>query len=1101
MRTENAQWAPPAPDAIPAPRQGKIQDIHSLANLNEICPRHLHLDWHVDWDMKRIYGTVTHKLQIVQDGAAHATFDTSFLDIGKVKVDGKETEHVVLSERRNILGEPLTIALGPRAKGDTVTVDITYSTTEKCTSLGWLSKEQTHGKETPFLYSQNQAIHGRSLLPVMDAPGRKVTYTAHVSSKIPILMSALQDGDTEQGMDENKVYKFKQPVPIPSYLIAIVGGSLAFRSLGPRTGVWAESPDVDAAQWEFERDAERFLDQAEKLVSPYSWTRYDSVVLPPSFPYGGMENANLTTLTPTLVAGDRSLTDVMLHELCHSWSGNLTSCINWESFWLNEGWTVYLERLLLQKVHADDNGPAHRGFSYIIGAKALKDALEGFSNVPRFQRLIPEYKAGEDPDDAFSSIPYEKGSNFLLHLERVVGGLDVFIPYVRAYFHAFYNRGVSTEQWKEHLFAFYASNPTITAKLKQVDWDAWLYGEGTTLPVKMIYNDELARSAFSLAERWARAIEKGNVEPGFSADDMQGWNANQKVVFLESLQGRKPATKALLEALDATYGLSDARNAEIRCRFFELALHTKDSGYEQCAADWVACQGRMKFCRTIYKALYKVAPALARKTFEEHADFYHPIAAAMIRKDLAPSPAVVSVLGSTGTGKSQLGVELAQLVGDAEIISVDSMQTYKGLDVITNKAAPAEMQGIPHHLLSFLAPCEEYDITQFVQDATQLCTKMQSKGTLPILVGGTTYYLQHLLFRGRLVSAANELDRDGAEVLEKAVAQLPLDQQALWSALDAPLPNADSPAQGMVLWELLNALDPSSARRWHHNDARKVYRSLRILRDTGRPQSAWLAQQDSAPDVTPPRFGERRLFFWVWSDRETLTKRLDGRIGGMVERGLLDEIRALRTIAGAPDYTRGIFQAIGYKEFDAYLTEYDTHQTHNETLFQEAIQAMQVATRRYAKRQVSWIKNQLLPEIRCAQARGEDVYLYVLDASDPAQWHEHVRRKAEAITHAFLQGAPMPDPSSVCARASDLLQSDARAQGKMERNQMFTCDVCTSDPAHPFRVRETERAKHTASRTHRTACKRRTRQAWIAENKAQGASIRRARAEQRETEE
>lgn len=358
---------------------------------------------------------------------------------------------------------------------------------------------QTESKKTPFLYSQAQAIHARSMLPCMDSPSRKITYTAKVHSKIPVLMSALAEGTvqaspTEPGearvgnADTNglSTYHFRQPVSVPTYLIAIVGGTLSFRSLAPRVGVWAEPTMIDRAEWEFKEDANRFLIAAEDTISPYSWSRYDCVVLPPSFPYGGMENANLTTLTPSLIAGDRSQTDVLLHELAHSWSGNLTSCGNWASFWLNEGINVWIERLLLQVVHGPEEGPAQRGFSYIIGAKALTDALEQFKDIPRFQRLVPVFKEGEDPDDCFSSIPYEKGSNFILHLEQTVGGLDVFLPFIRSHFRTFYDRSVTTEEWKQHLFDFYKGSPEITKKLEAVDWDGWLHGEGLELPVKMV---------------------------------------------------------------------------------------------------------------------------------------------------------------------------------------------------------------------------------------------------------------------------------------------------------------------------------------------------------------------------------------------------------------------------------------------------------------------------------------------------------------------------------------------------------------------------------------------------------------------------------------
>ncbi|WFD00909.1 leukotriene-A4 hydrolase [Malassezia yamatoensis] len=1113
-------WAPPAPDAVPAPPQGPIHDRHSLSNLNELLPKRLHLDWFVDWENRRIHGSVTHTFRVLKQNPTQAIFDTSYLAIDKVQVDGQPTEFE-LKERCDALGQPLVVELGNLEKDAEIQIQISYSTTDQCTALGWLAREQTHAKTHPFLYSQCQAIHARSLLPCFDAPGRKITYTAQVTSSIPVLMSALQDRQPKDLGNGTKQYFFKQPVSIPSYLLAIVGGDLEFRSLGPRTGVWAEPPDADAVQWEFEQDAERFLKEAEELVSPYSWTRYDSVVLPPSFPYGGMENANLTTLTPSLVCGDRSATDVLLHELCHSWSGNLTSCVNWDSFWLNEGWTVYLERLLLQKLYGEREGPAHRGFSYIIGARSLRSALQGFESKPRFQRLIPEYESGEDPDDAFSSIPYEKGSNFLLYLERIVGGLEVFEPYIKAYFRAFYDRAVSTDDWKSHLYAFYADNQSVIDRLNQVDWDAWLHGEGMKLPVSMEYDASLAKDAYKLAEEWNEAVQqassRADVKRAFSQDDMRDWNANQKVVFLEQLQSNsEPLPKYAVQWLDEAYDLANNANDEIPVRFFELALAVKNSGYEQKAADWVKDKGRMKYCRAVFKALYKADPDLARKSFKENQSFYHPIAAAMIRKvriSMALYGAgtlvvwtdtnthVVAIIGSTGTGKSQLGVDLAQLY-DAEIISADSMQTYQGLDVITNKAPVEDMRGVPHHLLSFLTPQQEYDITQFVTDARHLCASMHQRNTLPILVGGTTYYLQHLLFPGRLVSKSCKDGSDSISKQSSVQEQLSPEQRAIWDAIhqdhDVDMDHITSES----LWDLLHALDEASAARWHYRDRRKILRSLRILKQTGTRQSDWVHQQDaSASQPEIPSFAKRRLVLWVWSERETLCKRLDQRITEMIKRGLLNEIQALRAIAKQHvqqevDYTRGIYQAIGYKEFDAYLSlqESNGSQQDLQLVFHQAIQAMQVATRRYAKRQISWIRNQLLPAIYRAQNRGEEVYIYVLDATDPEQWDRCVRRPAESLTAAFLKQEPMPNPETIFAQATELLATHASEQGPIERNQMQVCEICTTDSKTPFLVRTSDMPKHLQSRTHRTAIKRQTRQAWIHGNKQHGEKIRRERA-------
>jgi leukotriene-A4 hydrolase len=250
-------------------------------------------------------------------------------------------------------------------------------------------------------------------------------------------------------------YRYTQPIPIAPYILAIAAGNVCYR-LFPKpedkewtSGVWAEPELIDQAYWEFSEDTTRFLAAAEKLVIPYQFGVYDLLVLPPSFPYGGMENACLSFVTPTLLTGDRSLVDVVVHELTHSWFGNGVTQANASHFWLNEGWTTYIERVLLQVLYS----PAERGFSFVIGSKALNDSLKQYEDRPKYQRLSISFEKGEDPDDAFSSIPYEKGANFLLHLECILGGLDIFLPYVKDYVETFIGKSITSEQWKEHLYA------------------------------------------------------------------------------------------------------------------------------------------------------------------------------------------------------------------------------------------------------------------------------------------------------------------------------------------------------------------------------------------------------------------------------------------------------------------------------------------------------------------------------------------------------------------------------------------------------------------------------------------------------------------------
>jgi len=633
-------WTPPAQDAIPRPAAPAHKDIHSLANIAQISPRHIHLDWELDWRRKVITGSVTHKIGVEEDGVSKVVLDSSYLELGKITVDGHEVSDAHVAPRHGSLGSALTIPLkAPAKKGDILEVKIEYATTQDSTAIGWLTKEQTLSKRGPFMYTQCQAIHARSLLPCIDSPSHRCTYTARVKSDYTVLMSALKDDEAHKESTtphDPNVYHFKQPQRIPSYLIAIISAVLEFRPLGARVGVWAEPDMADRAQWEFEADAERFLKAAEETVSPYSWGRYDSVVLPPSFAYGGMENPNAVTLTPTLVVGNRMQVDVLLHELMHSWAGNLTTSASWTDFALNESWCVYLERLVLQVVHGPESGPAHRGFSYIVGAKALRDARLGFKDIPRFQRLIPVFKDGEDPDDAFSSVPYEGGSNLLLYIENIVGALKNFLPYVRSYFFTFHDSTVTFEQWKAHLLDFFSSSPELTKAIhEKVDFDAWLHGEGIELPVDMTpyYDDTLARASWALAARWA-AFDPRDGGKEFRKHDIEGFNASQIVVFLEKLHSGPDVPPAVVKKLDEVYGFSQSNDGEILLRFYEVALEVEAGDFADKAAKWVQTVGRMKYIRPIYRALYRVAPELALKTFKEARDFYHPIARSVVEKDL-----------------------------------------------------------------------------------------------------------------------------------------------------------------------------------------------------------------------------------------------------------------------------------------------------------------------------------------------------------------------------------------------------------------------------------------------------------------------------------
>jgi len=337
-----------------------------------------------------------------------------------------------------------------------------------------------------------------------------------------------------------------------------------------------------------------------------------------------------------------------VHELTHSWFGNGVTHANASHFWLNEGWTTYIERLLQQVLHF----PAHRGFSFLIGSKALNDALREYEDKPKYQRLIINFEIGEDPDDAYSSIPYEKGANFILHLERILGGLDVFLPYIKDYVGTFIGKSITTEQWQSHLYSYFEKNASDKIKiLDNVDWNAWFHGEGLELPVKMEYDLTLAEQAYALAKRWDESRDTLDLSQlNFNATDLKDFDSNQIIVFLERLQSYQVLPSPHISHLGNLYRLSSTSNAEIRTRFYGVALADPKSlaakSFASDAARWVVgddgtgvVKGRMKFCRPVFKAVHKVDPELSVAVFSKSKDAFHPIARKLIEKDLGISVA------------------------------------------------------------------------------------------------------------------------------------------------------------------------------------------------------------------------------------------------------------------------------------------------------------------------------------------------------------------------------------------------------------------------------------------------------------------------------
>ncbi|KAJ1870551.1 Leucyl aminopeptidase yscIV [Coemansia sp. RSA 990] len=607
-------------------------DPNSQANLAEITTEHVHLDLAVDFAANKLVGTATHRLAALAT-TREVVLDTAHLDIKGARLltaNSSQELEIDTSTVHSIYGTALCLSLPePVSAGQKISVAIDYETSPDSGAIQFLTPEQTLGKNQPYLFTQCEEIHARSLLPCQDSPSVKLSYSADIRVPKPLtaLMSAIATGSRDDG--DSTVYSFEQKTTIPSYLIALVVGNLVSAKISDRCAVWSEPENIDACAWEF-AEMETILQTAEEVISPYLWGRYDLLVLPPSFPYGGMENPCLTFVTPTLLAGDRSLTDVIAHEIAHSWSGNLVTAKNWEHFWLNEGWTTFFERKIVGRLNGEDA----RQLSCVIGEGDLLESVEFYGKDSPLTALVPQLD-GVDPDDAYSTVPYDKGAHLLYYLEQLLGGPSVFEPYMRAYIQAFQGRSISTFDWKSHLFDYFAENePAKMELLNSMEWDKWLAEPGMP-PISNHYDERPQKACLDLADRWLKAARESEYSQ-FSPADIAAFSTMQRVIFLTRLAEAAPLQPDMLAAIDSTYALTGYRNCEVRFSWLVLALKSNYMAVTDAVVDMLSAQGRMKYTRPLYRLLHACPDgrALAEETFLRLRSFYHPICARMVEKDL-----------------------------------------------------------------------------------------------------------------------------------------------------------------------------------------------------------------------------------------------------------------------------------------------------------------------------------------------------------------------------------------------------------------------------------------------------------------------------------
>ena len=589
--------------------QTAAKDFHSYSNPNEIRVTNVDLDWQVNFDKKMIEGTATLDfVRVSKAKVVNLILDTRDLKIERVETSGNggktfSTAKFDIGKSDKILGAPLTIDLPEKANK----VRVAYSTSPNASGLQWLTPEQTAGKKSPFMFSQAQAIHARSFIPIQDSPQIRVTYTAKVRTPKGLLAVMSADGNSQDNSKREGIYTFKMPHPIPSYLIAIAVGDLKFQSLGIRTGVYSEPSMLTKSAFELE-DTEKMVEATEKIYGKYRWDRYDLLVLPPSFPFGGMENPMLTFATPTILAGDKSLVSLVAHELAHSWSGNLVTNATWRDFWLNEGFTTYLERRIIEAVY----GVPRREMEATLGKRGL---IEELADTDERDQIMHVDLQGRDPDDGFTGIPYEKGALFLRHMEETVGR-EKFDKFVRGYFDSHAFQSITTETFEDYLNKnLIDKNPKL---LSMEDARNWIENAG--LP-------ENAPSPKSDAFEKVEVQANGFLDGKITAQEIKtgNWTTQEWLHFLKTMPEKVGAEK--MKELDGAFGLTKVGNSEIAFQWLIMAIKNDYRPADERLEEFLTTIGRRKFVKPLFEELVKTQKGEKRacEIYEKARPGYHPI--------------------------------------------------------------------------------------------------------------------------------------------------------------------------------------------------------------------------------------------------------------------------------------------------------------------------------------------------------------------------------------------------------------------------------------------------------------------------------------------
>ena len=584
----------------------QFSDPHSYTDIDQGMIAHILFWIDVDFSAKVLKIKATYRLD-------EPVFGSFFLDTRDLTIDRvyKGDQEILweIDQYDSIVGDRLHLkGLDGHAE---FTIEVT--TSPDASALQWVTPKQTAGGEHPFLYSQCQSIHARSIFPCQDSPSVRFTYEATVDVQRPLVAVMAAEHIESEHLEEISQYRYRMPQPIPSYLFGIAVGNIVFEELGPHTGVYSEPEILESAIWEFAEN-EQTLIEAVKLFGPYLWDRYDVLILPPSFPYGGMENPRLTFLTPSCILGDRSRANLVSHELAHAWTGNLVTNATWEDFWLNEGWTTYAESRITEVLEGDEYSQLYSS----IRRKNMLKTMERFG-MDSDKTCLKYSQTDIDPDEVFSVIPYEKGASFILLLEQSVGR-EVFDVFIKKYIATFSFQSLTTEGFISFL------EQELPEAIKNVDVDEWLYAPG--------YPESAPVLSSSLFDEVKVSIDAYESERLPDSHQIADWIPDQIRLFLLMLPERIPVDDC--RHFERIFNLKDTHNYFMMNRFYQIAVQ---SGYQDVLPGierMVGSDGRMVTLAMIFRTMGKEdwTRDKARPMFERHRAKHHPTTVMVIERIL-----------------------------------------------------------------------------------------------------------------------------------------------------------------------------------------------------------------------------------------------------------------------------------------------------------------------------------------------------------------------------------------------------------------------------------------------------------------------------------